>query len=196
MALEADPLDGRGLILEQPPVVAIDIAFLALPLSDALRARANDDEDALKQVQTVRPCFRTDRGRRIPHVENGPHAFEEEHHTACLIVAARRADVATFREQQGLPWQIFGPPLTAGPTLSRRSRRDRRAPRYRGHRATSAARMDSSRTWRRSRSPRPPAPRARPEAATTREGPRARSPTARGRSPRRRARLASAVRMR
>src|SRR2546425_8959702 len=72
MALEADPLDGRGLILEQPPVVAIDIAFLALPLSNALRARANDDEDALKQVQTVRPCFRTDRGRRIPHVENGP----------------------------------------------------------------------------------------------------------------------------
>src|SRR5438046_5009625 len=79
VALEADPLDRAGGPAEAAAVIGEDVAPLARPASDAVLARAHDDEHAVEDVQLVGPRLGADGRRRVPDVEDALHALEHQH---------------------------------------------------------------------------------------------------------------------
>src|SRR5204863_6560628 len=53
--LEPDPFDGTRRLAEDAAVIREHVAPLAHPLAEAVAARADDDEDAVEDVQFVGP---------------------------------------------------------------------------------------------------------------------------------------------
>src|SRR6185503_8645502 len=86
VALDTDELDRRRLLVEEPAVVLVDVAALAVPVAHVARARADHDQHPLEQLELVRAGLGTGGGSRVPHVLDALHALEHDHHTPGLIV--------------------------------------------------------------------------------------------------------------
>src|SRR5207245_10909036 len=112
VALEADPLDRARGLAEDAAVIGEDVAPLARPASDAVLARAHDDEHAVEDVQLVGPRLGADGRRRVPDVEDALHALEHQHDAGGLVVALGLAHVALHGQVERLPLpRAPGPPL-------------------------------------------------------------------------------------